>query len=93
MNDFLFGALAMASLVAGLYFFKFWKKTRDRFFLFFACSFFIEAVHRGVLSFIETPEDAPFAFPYLMRLSTFLLILFAIVDKNRKTLRSKNSSE
>ena len=89
MNELLFGALAMAALTAGLYFFKFWKKTRDRFFLFFACSFFIEAVYRVILAFVETPENTPFAFPYLIRLSTFSLILIAIVDKNRNASRPK----
>ena len=87
MINFLLGTLAMASFVAGLYFLKFWKKTRDRFFLFFAAAFFIETLNRIVLSFVVSPENQPFSFPYLIRLGSFCLFLFALVDKNIKKRR------
>ena len=44
MDFMLWGAISMASLVAGLFFLRFWKDTGDRFFLFFAVSFLIEGV-------------------------------------------------
>ena len=34
MNDMLLGAIAMASLIAGLFFLRFWKSSGDRFFYF-----------------------------------------------------------
>ena len=40
MDFMLLGAISMASLIAGLFFLRFWKDTGDRFFLFFAVSFF-----------------------------------------------------
>ena len=86
MQDILLGAIAMASLVAGLFFLRFWKTTRDRFFLFFAIAFWIEAVNRTMLGIIELPEDIPVF--YLIRLAAFSLILFAIIDKNRLPKRS-----
>ncbi|HEX6435777.1 MAG TPA: DUF5985 family protein [Candidatus Binatia bacterium] len=43
MDFMLLGAISMASLIAGLFFLRFWKDTGDRFFLFFAVSFLIEA--------------------------------------------------
>jgi hypothetical protein len=83
------GAIAMATLVASLFFLRFWKDTRDRFFLFFAVAFFVEALNRVVLGLTAvSQEDEPFF--YLGRLFAFGLIIAAIVDKNRaKNLRGK----
>jgi uncharacterized membrane protein HdeD (DUF308 family) len=81
MNLVLLGAIAMASLVAGLFFLRFWKDTRDRFFLFFSVSFFVEGVNRFALAMTSDPnEGRPFF--YFVRFLSFLLILIAIVDKN-----------
>jgi hypothetical protein len=82
MNILLLGAIAMASFVAGLFFLRFWKTSGDRFFLFFAIAFWIEAVSRTCLALVHPlPEDFPFF--YAMRLLAFGLIFFAILDKNR----------
>ena len=83
MEQILLGANAMASLVAGLFFLRFWRDTRDRFFLFFATAFAVEGVNRVALGLSNVSEEtAPYF--YLVRLFAFLLILAAIVDKNRK---------
>jgi uncharacterized membrane protein HdeD (DUF308 family) len=79
----LLGANAMASLVVGLFFLRFWRDTRDRFFLFFATAFAVEGINRVVLGLTDVSEDTEPYF-YLIRLFSFLLILAAIVDKNRK---------
>lgn len=82
MNQLLLGAIAMASLVIGLFFLRFWKNTRDRFFLFFAAAFFVEGVNRALLGLQESgSENEPLV--YLIRLFSFVLILIAILDKNR----------
>jgi hypothetical protein len=81
MIDVLLGALAMACFIAALYFLRFWKHTHDRFFLFFAVSFFIQGGDRMVQAFISpSPENIPVH--YLMRLFAFGLILYAFVEKN-----------
>ncbi|HEV8712643.1 MAG TPA: DUF5985 family protein [Candidatus Binatia bacterium] len=82
MNAVLLGAIAMASLVAAMFFLRFWKNTRDRFFLFFAVSFFIEALDRAALGLTTVSEEQE-PFFYLVRLCSFGLIIAAIVDKNR----------
>ena len=83
MTLMLLGAIALATLVASIFFLKFWKKTGDRFFLFFAISFGIEGINRAVLGLVTTPnEDQPFF--YIVRLLSFVIILIAIIDKNRK---------
>lgn len=81
MNLFLLGAITMASLIIGLFFLRFWKDTRDRFFLFFAVSFLVEGLNRAALSLTANPnEDQPFF--YFVRFLSFILILIAIVQKN-----------
>ena len=83
MNEFLMGGIAVASLVAGLFFIRYWRHTRDRFFIFFALSFLIEAINRfAMIIFLEPNEDVPGY--YVVRLVAYGLIVAAIVDKNRK---------
>jgi uncharacterized protein DUF5985 len=91
INDILVGGIATASLAAGLFFFRFWRATRDRFFLFFALSFWIEGFNRLLLYGLVGPdEDAPVY--YLVRLLAYGLILAAIVDKNRGRQRGASVS-
>lgn len=83
MYELLSGATAMGSLVAALFFMRFWRQTRDRLFLMFAAAFAVDAMMRAFLAIGEVPnEQEPFF--YLGRLASFLLIIVAIVDKNRK---------
>jgi hypothetical protein len=82
MFTFISGAVAMASLVAALFFLRFWRQTRDRFFLLFSLAFALDALTRLVLALIDiASEQEPFY--YLARLAMFGLILVAIIDKNR----------
>jgi len=84
MNEILAGGIVTASLVAGLFFLRFWRASRDRFFLLFALSFWIEGANRFVLTlFVGPNEDAPLY--YLVRLVAYLLIIAAIVLKNRQS--------
>jgi uncharacterized membrane protein HdeD (DUF308 family) len=84
MNQIMLGAIAMGTLIIGLFFLRFWKKTRDRFFIFFALAFFLEGLNRTLLGLnYQANENEPIF--YLVRLLSFILILIAIVDKNRKS--------
>jgi hypothetical protein len=82
VNTFMLGAIALASLVASLFFFRFWRQTEDRFFLFFAISFLIATLDRIVLGLSHVPAEREPLF-YVMRLVTHGLIIAAIVEKNR----------
>lgn len=77
------GAMVMGYFVAALLFLRFWRGTRDRLFAIFALSFALLGVQRLLLVFTTRAieEQVPF---YLLRLFAFLLILWAIIDKNRK---------
>ena len=83
VNLLLLGAVAMANFVAGLLFLRSWKTTADRFFLFLAMSFFIEGLNRAALGLSNNPNEGRPLF-YLVRFMSFVLILIAIVLKNRK---------
>ena len=82
MNQLMLGAIAMANLIVGLFFLRFWKKTRDRFFLFFAVAFILEGINRVLLGLSQGSNENEPIF-YLVRLLSYFLILIAIVDKNR----------
>ena len=83
MNELLAGGIATASLIAGLFFLRFWRQTRDRFFLFFALSFLIEGVNRFVLYAMAGLNDQHPIY-YVIRLVAYGLIIWAIIDKNLK---------
>lgn len=84
MDAVLVGGIATACLVAGLYFFRFWRSSGDRFFLFFALSFWIEGAQRFVVFQLVGADEASPLY-YLPRLVAYGLIIVAIVDKNRKS--------
>jgi hypothetical protein len=76
------GALAAAYAVVALFFAKFWRRTHDRLFLLFAVAFGLLAAQRVVLGVMR--EWAERSVPlYGLRLLAFLIIIVAIIDKNR----------
>jgi uncharacterized membrane protein HdeD (DUF308 family) len=87
INLMLLGAIVAASLVAALFFLRFWRDTKDRFFLFFAVSFFVEGVNRFALGMSSDPNEGRPLF-YFVRFLSFVLILIAIIDKNLPKNRS-----
>lgn len=80
-NLLVLGAVATLSLVAALFFLRFWRETRDRLYLFFAASFALEGLNRAALATRPDPSEGEPVF-YLVRFFAFLLIIVAIVDKN-----------
>lgn len=86
MTDFLNGATAMGCMVAALFFFRFYRQSADRLFLFFGLGFTMFGANRLVLGLIDENHEAT-NYVYLSRLLAFVLILYAIVDKNRSSPR------
>lgn len=82
INGFLLGSIVTASLIASAFFLKFWKQTRDPLFLSFAAAFAVESLNRTMFLVIDNPTDGN-AVIYSIRLFSYLLILAAIVQKNR----------
>lgn len=86
MRPFLWGVLTMACIVVALFFLQYWRTSRDRFFAFFSLAFAAMAVDWLAHAFV-TLSDPFRAEVYLARLFAFVLIIVAIVDKNRQTRR------
>ena len=82
-ETFLSGAVSMGFFVISLFFVQFWKETRDRLFLFFAAAFLLLLVERVVRAAFDIDSEWAPAI-YLLRLIAFVLIIIAIIDKNRR---------
>jgi hypothetical protein len=82
MNQFLWGALSALSVVAAVFFFKFWRRTRDPLFAAFAAGFGILAVHWATLGLLNPVNEAR-AYWYLLRFAAFALIIWGVIVKNR----------
>jgi len=78
------GFVATASLVAAMFFLRFWTRTRDFLFLAFAIAFAAEAITRTI-TVVEGIPDTNYSWVYVERLCEYLFILVAILRKNRKT--------
>jgi uncharacterized membrane protein HdeD (DUF308 family) len=86
VGTFIAGATSLAYLAAGLFFLRFWKETRDRLFAMFALAFAVLGVNRILLSYFAEPHEARSVL-FLVRLLAYVLILVAVVDKNREVGR------
>jgi uncharacterized membrane protein len=83
MINVIYGVLFAGYAVAALFFLRFWVSSRDRLFAMFSAAFAILAVQRVALAATRTVIEDQSAF-YLLRLLAFIIILVAIVDKNRR---------
>ncbi len=85
MTEFWSGAVTMAYLVAALFFLRFWRRSRDPFFLMFSLAFVILAINRvSMIAWRGGEQDAAM---YVGRLIAYLLLLVALVIKNRTPRR------
>jgi hypothetical protein len=78
---FMAGASAMAFGLAGVFFFRFWTRSHDRLFLAFAGAFWLLTLQTST-ALIEIPDE-PWSWTYLFRVAAYLLIIVAILAKNR----------
>ena len=81
MIELLSGALVFSYLIAGVYFLRFWRRTRDRLFAHFAIAFWLFAVNQLAVS-LPSVNNETGGYEYLLRVFGFILILIAIVEKN-----------
>jgi hypothetical protein len=86
MYLFLTGCLVFGFFVAAVFFARFWRRTGDRFFLIFTGAWVLLGAERLVLGLLNQPEQLNPGI-YFIRLAAFLLILIAIIDKNRAPAR------
>lgn len=81
ISAFIDGALTVGYVVLGLFFLKFWKRTRDPLFMTFSWAFWLMAANQFAVSAVGA-RDIDVGWTYLLRLLAFVLIIVAIVRKN-----------
>jgi hypothetical protein len=81
VNMFLAGMFTAGFLAGGLFFARFWARSRDSLFLAFTAAFWLLALNQALVALIQEPE-ANQSWLYLLRVAAFLLIAVAIVRKN-----------
>jgi hypothetical protein len=86
MIDYLAGAVTLGYFVAGVFFLRFWRKTADRLFLAFAAAFVLLALNQVIATFLEAGDERT-VYVYSLRVLGFLLILWAILEKNLSARR------
>ncbi len=81
MYNFLSGMVTAGYLVAALFFFRFWRRTKDSLFANFSIAFLLFASGQfGSIWFDGQHDDNTWIF--LLRLAGFVLLLVAIVRNN-----------
>lgn len=83
LYDLLSGAATMGFLIAGLFFFRFWRRTRDSLFLAFAIAFWLLGLNQALLVLTNVPVEER-SWLYLLRLAAFAIILWSIGMKNQR---------
>jgi hypothetical protein len=83
---FLSGAVSAGFLIAGLFFLRFWRKSRDGLFAAFAVAFWLLGLNQALLTFSSVPAEER-TWLFLLRLAAFVVILAAIWRKNARAPR------
>lgn len=83
LREHLWSLTALLFAIVAVFFFRFFRDTKDRFFVIFGAAFLTFALHYACLVAWAVPDEARH-WLYLVRLLGFALIVVAIIDKNRK---------
>jgi len=86
VREFLLGMLTTTTLVAGLFFLRYWRVTGDRLFAFFSLAFAVMSLSWVALALTSLSFEERHLI-YLVRLLAFVLIIMGIADKNRRVGR------
>jgi hypothetical protein len=81
MFEFLSGAITLGYVIGGLFFVRFWVRSRDGLFLVFAIAFWLLAINQAIAGLAGIPREE-LSQVYLIRLAAFCLIIVAIIRKN-----------
>lgn len=79
---FLSGAVSFGFFLSSLFFLRFWRETRDPLFVAFSTSFLLLGAGQIFLALGGIPDEQR-SLVYLVRFAAFLLIIRAVVIKNR----------
>ena len=76
------GAVMMGYWTVALFFLRYWRSSRDRLFGFFALAFTVMGANSAAIALLRVDDERNY-YLYVARLLSFLVILYAIWDKNR----------
>lgn len=82
INAFMSGGIAVAFVMIGICFFRFWRQSHIRLFLLFSLAFYLLTIERIVLVLTD-PNNEFTPYVYSIRLAAFVVIIIAIIDQNR----------
>lgn len=80
--QFVAGLITMGHLIAGLFFLRFWFRTRDGLFAAFAIAFWLLAANQALLASANIIDEERSSI-YLLRVAAFAIIIAAVIRKNR----------
>lgn len=81
-NIILWSMSAMGCFGVAVCFLRFWRQTADRLFGMFALAFSLLGINLLLLAVISRTDESRHLI-YLIRLAAFVVIILAIIDKNR----------
>ena len=81
LGSFLSGLVTMGFLIAAMFFFRFWKRTKDALFATFGFAFLLLALNQALIGLSDVTGEGR-SLLFLPRLAAFALLIAAIVGKN-----------
>ncbi len=81
LSAYVAGVLTLGFLTVGLFFLKFWRRTRDGLFLAFAIAFALLAANSAATTLLKLPSETQ-GYVYLLRFAAFVVIILAVLRKN-----------
>lgn len=81
LTVFLAGVATTGFVLAGLFFFRFWRRTNDGLFLAFGVAFWLMALNQGLIVLSGIPREEQ-SWLYLLRIAAFALLIIAVIAKN-----------
>ena len=81
LGSFLSGLVTMGFLIAAMFFFRFWKRTKDALFITFGLAFVLLALNQALIGLSDVSGEER-SLLFLPRLAAFALLIAAIVGKN-----------
>jgi len=88
LANFLSGVATTGFVLAGLFFFRFWRRTGDGLFVAFGIAFWLMALNQGLIVLSGIPREEQ-SWLYLLRLAAFGLLIVAIIAKTFRPGPSK----
>lgn len=87
--NFLMGIYTANCAAVSLFFLVFWRRSRERLFVYFSLCFMLLAVERVVLLASDTTDELRYSI-YLIRFVGFMLLIYGIIEKNLRRGRQSN---